>query len=237
MRCSPNYLFVSLFAAAVAAQTPSPKPAAVPTVQTAPEPTAVPPAQRPRAADQRELFQRFARMAGLEVAFTEQKQVALLAVPMESSGKLFFLPPAHLCRLVEKPSPSMVVITPDELRMQDKDKTEVVDLRRNDKLRAFITALVQVFAGDEAALQRSFTVDYALDPKLPRAWRLSLLPRGKPLDQMLQSMVLVGEGEAVQRIEWTEPNGDRTVTTVVSADPARRFDAAERQRWFGIVPK
>ena len=230
MRCSPNCLLVSLLVGLVPAQERPPAPAVQPEV-------VLPPAQRPRAAGQRELFQRFAQMAGLEVTFTEVKHVALLAVPWESSGKLYFLPPGHLCRVVEKPSPSMVVITPDELRMQDKDKTEVVDLRRNDKVRAFITALVQVFAGDEAALQRSFHVEYTLDPKSAQGWRLSLLPRGKPLDQMLKAMVLHGEGETVQRIEWTEPSGDRTVTTVVTADPTRRFDAAERRRWFGIVPK
>lgn len=230
MRCSPNCLLVSLLVGLVPAQDRPTSPAVPPAV-------VVPLAQRPRAAGQRELFQRFAQMTGLEVTFTEQKHLALLAVPLESSGKLYFLPPGHLCRLVEKPSPAMVVITPDELRMQDKDKTEVVDLRRNDKLRAFITALVQVFAGDEAALQRSFQVEYALDAKSAQGWRLSLLPRGKPLDQMLKAMVLHGEGETVQRIEWTEPSGDRTVTTVVTADPTRRFDAAERRRWFGIVPK
>lgn len=54
---------------------------------------------------------------------------------------------------------------------------------------------------------------------------------------MMQRLALHGEGEAVMSIEVVDPNGDRTTTTILTADVARRFDADEKKRLFGIEPQ
>lgn len=196
-------------------------------------------AERPRPADAKALFATMATMTGLEVTFAEEKHVALLALPLKSAGRLYFFrqdrsSPGYLARIVETPEKSSVTITPRELRLQNRDGTEVIDLQRSDKVRSFITSLVQVFAGDEAALSKSYRVDYELDAEDTTRWTLTLLPRVEPLDKMLRHLRLVGNGESVARIEILEPNGDRTETRVLTADPQRRFDRAEQKRLFGI---
>ncbi len=236
MHCSPACLFVSFaLALPLGAQEGNGKPAAAPppavvTQQPAPQ-------LRARPADQKALFALFAKTPGFEASYEEEKQLALLAVPLKSSGRLVFMPPGYLARMVEVPEKSTVRITPDELRVADRDGTEVIDLKKSDKLRVFVTSLVQVFAGNEAVLQKSFTVDYTFDAKHERAWTLVLKPKQKPLDQMLKTLSLHGEGEAVTRIEVEDPNGDRTVTRIVKADAARVFTVEEQKRWFGIEPK
>lgn len=237
MHCLLVCLFVSCaMAQSLCSQQGNDKPA------TAPAPAAAAaqqpaPQLRARPADQKALFTLFARTPGFEATYEEEKHLALLAVPLKSAGRLVFLPPGYLARMVETPEKSTLRITADELRVADRDGTEVIDLKRSDKLRVFVTSLVQVFAGNEAVLQKSFTVEYSLDAKNDRAWTLTLKPKGKPLDQMLKALVLHGEGEAVQRIEVEDPNGDRTVTRIVKGDVARVFTAEEKQRWFGIEPK
>ncbi len=219
-----------------------------PTLPTAPVKAAPQePRQRPRPADATSLFRTFAAMTGLEARFEEDKHLALLALPLKSKGRLYFFrrdrtSAGYLARHVEQPEVSSVLITPTELRLQNRDGTEVVDLKRSDKVRTFITSLVHVFEGDEAALTKAYTVQFTPTEKDkaekdPAGWTLTLVPRDKPLNQMLKSLHLVGEGEAVVRIEIEEPNGDRTVTRIVAADPTRTFDAAEQQRLFGIGPK
>lgn len=200
---------------------------------------ASPPAERPRPADASALFARLAAVRGLEAAFEEQKHLALLALPLASKGRLYFHRPepggpAWLTRLVDSPEPASVRITPRELRLENRDGVEVVDLQKSDKVRTFVVSLVHVFAGDEAALRRSYDVAYEPDPEDGAAWTLALEPRVEPLDKLLRELRLAGRGEAVQRIEVHEPNGDRTITHIVRADPERVFDAAERQRLFGI---
>ena len=176
-------------------------------------------------------------MPGLEATYTEEKRLALLALPLQSKGRILFLPPGYLFRAVEAPEPATLRITPDELRTQDRDRQEVVDLKRSDTVRLFVTSLVQVFAGNEAVLQKAFTVAFTPDATNVRAWSLELQPKEKQLAQLMKSLVLRGEGEVVTTIEVIDPNGDRTTTRIVTADVARTFDAAERKRWFGIEPK
>lgn len=252
-----TFLWLAVLSAAAFAQTPAPAELPSP---TSPPPASPPPAQRPRPADQAALFRLLASTEGLEASYREEKHLALLAAPLESSGTLYFLrvappatppatppaaPPAaadgapvlpggYLTRVVAKPEPATLRITPHELRLEGKDGSEVIDLQRSDMLRTFVAALVQVFSGDEPALRKAFTIRYEPQPDHERRWQLALVPRGKPLDRLLQRLVLHGEGEAITRIEWLEAGGDRTVTQILTADPQRRFTAAERRRWFGL---
>lgn len=260
MPCSPACLLAELFAALVLAQDPPPAPAPVPLPTPAPiptppqqeprpstpatppanasqQPTPVPAGERPRPADGKTLLACFARMPGLEATYTEEKKLALLALPLKSKGRILFLPPGHLFRAVEAPEPATLRITPDELRTEDRDGKQSIDLRRSDNLRVFITALVQVFAGDEAALQKAFTVTYAPVADSKNGWTLELLPKEQSLQRMMKSLQLRGVGETVTAILVVDPNGDRTTTTIVTADVARTFDAAEKKRWFGIEAK
>ena len=113
-----------------------------------------------RPATAKELFSRFAKVKGLQASFTEKKYIALLAVPLESKGKLYFLPTQHLARVVEAPTKSSLRITPSELIMKSPGGEEVIDLRRNPHLRAFVASLVYIFAGDRGSLEKSYLVRY-----------------------------------------------------------------------------
>jgi hypothetical protein len=234
MQCSLACLLVSLVAAAtVVAQGEPPAPVPVPK----PPPGALAGSDQKRPADAKELFATFAKLPGLEAEYEEEKHLALLALPLKSKGRMLFLPPGYLARLVEAPEKSHVLITPEQVRIDGRDGREIVDLKRSDRVRLFVTALVQVFAGNEPLLRKSFAVDYVVDPKSAAAWTLTLVPKEQVIEQMMKRLTMHGEGLAVTRIEVEDPNGDRTVTRVVKADPQRTFDAAEKQRWFGIEPR
>ncbi len=190
--------------------------------------------QDKRPVDAKELFARFAKMEGLEVSFSEKKHIALLAVPLESSGKIYFMRPGYLSRVIEKPAKSNLTITPDELRLVNEREQKVVDLRQNAELRAFVTSLLHVFSGDSERLKRSYKVVYELDKEDEAKWVLTLTPLKKPLTEMLRSLRLVGSRSAVERIEMHEPNGDKTLTTVLTNNPKRRFTPEEKKSLFGI---
>jgi hypothetical protein len=188
----------------------------------------------PRPADARALFEHFARMPGLQARFTEEKHLSLLALPLESRGVLYFLPPGHLTRIVESPTPTRLSITPAELRIVDPDREEVIDLHANDQVRVFVTSLLGIFAGDRAGLERSFAIEYTPDLADDAHWRLRLTPRAEPLVDWLSSLELSGAGTRIERIELREPNGDRTLTKITSIDPLRVFSAEEKRDFFGL---
>jgi len=257
------------FAAGLAAQEPAkPLPVVAPTrlpakalaepaaqdPEPTPEPnTEPPPRERPRPADAAALFALFRTLRGLEARFEEKKYLALLAVPLESRGRMFFLRPGYLARRVEAPEVQAVTITPTELRVAGRDGEEVIDLRQSANVRHFVTSLVRVFSGDQESLAKGYRIEYAPIPAEAnpddanpnansegdpsRRWSLTLTPKAKPLSEMLRSLQLRGEGQAVTHIEVVEPNGDRTVTRILEANPAREFSAEEKALWFGIQPR
>lgn len=193
-------------------------------------------AEESRPADAKELFARFAKVRGLEASYEEEKHLALLALPLESSGKLYFLPPGYLTRVVEKPEPSTLRITPDEMRIAGREGVEVIDLRRDERFRVFVTSLVGVFAGQREDLARSYTIVYEPSAADEVHWTLTLTPAREPLDRMMKSLRLHGERMNVLRIEVLEPNGDRTNTRILRANPERSFTDEERERLFGLPP-
>ena len=182
-------------------------------------------------ADAAALFAAFAKVEGLEARFREEKKLALLAAPLLSQGRIYYLRPGYLARVVEQPEPATLTITPSELRLSGRDGVETIALDQNDDLRAFVTSLVRVFSGDQAALEASYELAYTAQGP---AWDLTLTPRRPPLTEMMRGLDLHGSGVALERIVVREPNGDTTVTTVEKADPARRFTAEEKAALFGI---
>jgi len=200
------------------------------------EPTAVDAVADQRPPDAPALLAAFAKMEGMEARFEEEKHLALLAAPLKSEGRLYFMAPGHLSRVVEKPRRSEVRISPTELLVKGEDGVERIDLRQSDDVRAFVTSLVSVFRGDEEALESAYDVGYVADPTNDRAWTLTLTPRRDPLTKLMKLLRIKGTGLHVKTIEVIEPSGDRTVTRIVEVDVKRRFTAVEKEQRFGIVP-
>jgi hypothetical protein len=191
--------------------------------------------QRPPSKEA--LFRVFAAIQGLSADYTEDKYLSLLAIPLKSKGKLHFMQLGYLARIVESPERSKLTITKSELRIAGKDKEEVIDLRQSDRVRLFVTSLVQVFQGDEKSLKQHYRIRYTPRVDDTHAWQLELKPLKKPLTQIMKKLLLVGRGKAVARIELHEPNGDRTITKIVKVNPKRVFTAKEQKDIFGVTAK
>lgn len=184
-----------------------------------------------------DLFARFAKMPGLEARYAEKKHVGLLTVPLQSRGVLYFMRGGYLARVVKKPRPSLLAITPTQLRMEDDKGVEVVDLRQSPELRLFVTSLARVFSGDRKELGSSYTIAFEPDAADKLGWSLMLRPRAKPLTNMVKSLRLRGMGYSVTKIEMHEPNGDHSVMSVVDADAEREFSDEEKFELFGLEDK
>ncbi len=180
------------------------------------------------------LFRAFAQIKGLSAEYTEEKFLSLLAVPLKSKGQLHFMQPGYLSRIVVAPEKSKLTITNAELRMTDKNGEQVIDLRQSDRVRLFVTSLVQVFQGNQKALQKHYRIRYTPKADDFHVWQLELQPLKKPLTKIMKRLVLVGRDKTVTRIELHEPNGDRTITKIVKVNAKRIFTRAEKKALFGV---
>jgi len=198
---------------------------------------AAPPAFAPPASAQDSapsldaLLQRFAAMPGMSARFREEKRIALLAVPVRSEGVIYFTPPGKLMRTVTSPSPSYALLEGGRLTFAADGERQVVELGESPVLAGFVESFRYVLAGDRAALERTYRVDYERDGA---EWSLTLKPRNEALARFLQEMVLKGEGFAVKTMKMVEVSGDTTTTELFDVNPRRSFSDAETRRLFRV---
>jgi hypothetical protein len=174
------------------------------------------------------LMNQLAALPGLEAKFSEQKHITLLAAPLTTEGVLRFSPPSMLSRETTKPQASRVVIVKDRLFFDDGKNSQEVDIGNNPVVRAFVNSFVLLLAGDRAGLEQLFDMKL----KSGAAWELELTPKKEPISKIIKRMVVQGRGVAVEKLIVEEMTGDRTETSFVEVNPARRFSDAEKQKFF-----
>jgi hypothetical protein len=183
----------------------------------------------PTAADELDsLMKQLAALPGLEAKFAEQKHITLLAAPLNSESMLRFSPPTSLARETTKPAASRVVIVSDRLFFDDGKNAQEVDVGNNPVVRAFVSSFVLLLAGDRKGLEELFNMKLAPGD----TWELELVPKRDPIAKIIKRMLVRGSGVKVKQLIVEESTGDRTETTFVEVDTARRFSDAEKQKYF-----
>jgi len=177
------------------------------------------------------LLRAFAAMPGLYARFHEEKHVALLSLPLESDGEIYFTPPGRMLRKVTSPTPSWALLEGDHVTLVSPGERRVLDLGQSPVVRGFVGAFRDVLAGDRAALERSYTLDFS---SAGDDFTLTLRPREAQLSRFLRQLSLHGHGLALTRIRMVETSGDVTVTTFTQVDPARHYSADEHSRLFRL---
>jgi hypothetical protein len=179
------------------------------------------------------LLSQFAAMPGLEARFREEKRIALLAAPLVSEGSLHFAPPGRLARHTESPMRASVVVSGGVLRFGDGTSSERLDLASNPTVRLFTESFLALFAGDEQALRRLYTMSYT--PMPSGDWELQLTPREARLSRVVRQVVVRGHGVILERMRVAEVSGDETVTTFTAVNTARRYGETEIRRIFRVA--
>jgi outer membrane lipoprotein-sorting protein len=188
-------------------------------------------AEEGRALGLGEVLERMATTRGVEARFRERKELALLAVPLETRGLLYFVPPDRLAWFTIEPSASALIIDGEELRYRDAGDDTDVDLSRSPVAHAFVDNLVVLFNGDRERLERIHRVGISGDR---RAWQLELTPRGAPLSRFVERITLRGEEAGLKEMVVRSADGDRTVTLFEDVQTDREFGAAELERLFSV---
>ena len=107
----------------------------------------------------------FRKSPGLQAHFVESKQMALLAAPLRSEGRLYYVAPGRLARHIDKPSKSVVLIEPHRVRMLDGGVWQAIDLKTRPVVRRFVGSFVSLLRGDEVQLRKLYAISYTRVPR------------------------------------------------------------------------
>lgn len=160
-----------------------------------------------------QLMQNLAQVKSARGKFVERKHLAMLNVPLDSSGTLVYTAPGRLEKFTVLPKPETMVLEQDKLTIEYKERNQrrTLVLRDYPVIWAFVESIRSTLAGDLQTLNRFYHASLeGSDDK----WRLSL----KPLDPKIQTAVkeihIGGSRNRVRTIEIIEAEGDRSFMTI-----------------------
>lgn len=194
-------------------------------------------ASAPRSAEPltlETLMRGMAGASGVVAEFEEVKELALLAAPIRSRGRLYFVPPDRMVRHTTEPAESRLIVDGERMEYLDGSEAEPVDLSADPAAREFAENFVALFAGDLEALRARYEVAFHSEP--PR-WTLELKPRSARVRRFVAGLSLRGEDQVLREIVLVEADGDRTTTRLETVDAEHRYSAGELLELFGTGPR
>ena len=165
--------------------------------------------------------------------FRQTKTIAALERPLVSEGRMLFARDHGILWAVEKPRPSLFIITPSGISKREGERV-IADIRgsENRVVEGFTKVFLSLFSGDLTELQAAFTISTESRGK---DWTIQLTPKDSRLAQFIQGITLSG-GAAVSLLELREGSGDSSRVELTESDAGTgELSADERRTFSGTV--
>ena len=165
-----------------------------------------------------DLLPALAQSSGGRARFSEQKFIALLDKPVESSGELVYAKPGHLEKNTLKPQPEHLILDNGTLSIERKGQKKSMQLNDYPELAALIESLRGTLAGDRAALERLYRLYLGGSAT---HWTLLLLPSAPEQSAIISQIKITGAAAQLRGIEIQQTDGDRSVMSIepIRAEP------------------
>jgi hypothetical protein len=145
------------------------------------------------------------------VEFIEQHFLAVLNRPIESSGELRYDAPDRLEKRTLAPHVETLLLSGGILTVERAHSRRVMDLRAYPQAQPFVESIRATLAGDRAALERLFHLDFAGSVA---HWTLTLVPVDAKVQRSVAQVRIDGARDQLLRVEIRQPDGDRSLMTL-----------------------
>jgi outer membrane lipoprotein-sorting protein len=165
-----------------------------------------------------QLMQSLEQVQNSQGKFVERKHLAVLDVPLSSSGTLSFQAPGHLEKHTLEPRDESLVLDGGVLTIENRTRNikRTLVVQQYPAVWAFVESIRSTLAGDLPMLQRFYKVELKGEAA---KWRMKLLPLEQRTRDMVKEIVITGRGDRVTVIEMLEANGDRATMTITGEKP------------------
>ena len=152
-----------------------------------------------------QLMRGLAQTRSAQARLVEKKSIAMLELPIESSGELFYSAPDRLEKRTIKPKAENMLVEGDSLRIERGRQKYRLQLQDYPELAAFIDSIRGTLAGDRKALERSYQL--SLEGGATN-WTLQLVPNDTRMQQVITHIRIAGVHNEVRSIEIKQADGD-----------------------------
>jgi predicted LPLAT superfamily acyltransferase len=145
------------------------------------------------------------------VTFTEVQRLSILEKPLHSSGELLYVAPDRLEKRTLEPRPEDLRLEHGVLSVERDHHRRSVALAEFPQAVPFIESVRATLAGDRAALERYFTVDFSGDLG---HWTLELLPIDATMRRSVRRILISGERDHIHTVDIQQTDGDSSTLTL-----------------------
>ena len=145
------------------------------------------------------------------VAFTEVQQLSILDQPLHSSGELRYEAPDRLEKRTLEPRAEDLRLEHGMLTIERDHHHRNVSLAEFPQAVPFIESVRATLAGDRAALERYFSVDFSGDLD---HWTLELLPTDATMKRSVRRILITGERAHIGTVRIQHTDGDSSTLTL-----------------------
>lgn len=165
-----------------------------------------------------QLMQSLAQVQSSQGKFVERKHLAVLDVPLTSSGLLLFTAPGHLEKHTQEPRDESLILDEGVLTIENKARKfkRTLVVQQYPAVWALVESIRSTLAGDLPTLERFYKVQLKGNAN---KWSMKLLPREDQARNMVKEIVISGHANRVTAIEMLEANGDHSTMTVSGEAP------------------
>ena len=161
------------------------------------------------------LMQQMALRQHDHVAFVERNYLQILERPLESSGELFYDAPDRLEKRTLAPKPESLVLNKGTVTIRRGRRQYALALRDYPQLAPLVDSVRATLAGDLAALQRSYYLQFettASERASEQAseWTLILMPRDANLGALIRQIRIAGARDRIHTVEISHQDGDHS---------------------------
>jgi hypothetical protein len=158
-----------------------------------------------------QLMQQLARRQHGHAAFVERQYIAILDRPLEASGELFYEAPDRLEKRTLLPRAESLVLDKGVVNVRRGKHSYALALRDYPQVAPFIDSIRATLAGDLAALERTYVVQFETAGD---DWRLLLTPRDPKLAAVIARIRISGTRETIAEVAVERADGDRSIMTI-----------------------
>jgi outer membrane lipoprotein-sorting protein len=158
-----------------------------------------------------QLMRGLAQIHSDHARFVEEKFIAMLDKPVESSGELFYTAPDYLEKRTIRPKPESMILDHGILVVERGRQKHELQLQDYPELAVFIDSIRGTLAGDRKALERNYRL--TLDGTAEH-WTLQLLPLNEKMQSVVKRIRIEGVRYAVRSIEITQSDGDSSLMLI-----------------------
>jgi hypothetical protein len=145
------------------------------------------------------------------VSYIEQDYLAVLDAPLESSGELLYERPDRLEKRTLVPRAASLILERGNLTIQSGRRKRVLALRDYPQIAPFIESIRATLAGDRAALEQVFHVNF--EGSLAH-WTMTLAPLDTILKSVVQQIRIEGDRDELHTVNIQQADGDHSIMTI-----------------------